>query len=241
MDDENKKPIACSVCHEGKAFDDMMPIELVDDALLEFMRKKYADWSSHGFICVTCLNRIRSEYVEAVLEAEKGEISALEEEVIRSLKEEDLLARNINQAYDEQLTLGERVADKVAEFGGSWKFIICFGGTIVLWITINSILALRRPFDPYPYILLNLVLSCLAAVQAPIIMMSQNRQAKKDRIMVDHDYRTNLKAELEVRQLNRKVDQLLMHNWQRLLDIQRVQTELMEEIARKNQDTKSAE
>ena len=168
-------------------------------------------------------------------------ISALEEEVIRSLKEEDLLARNINQAYDEQLTLGERVADKVAEFGGSWKFIICFGGTIVLWITINSILALRRPFDPYPYILLNLVLSCLAAVQAPIIMMSQNRQAKKDRIMVDHDYRTNLKAELEVRQLNRKVDQLLMHNWQRLLDIQRVQTELMEEIARKNQDTKSAE
>ncbi|MHB9094271.1 MAG: DUF1003 domain-containing protein [Eubacteriales bacterium] len=221
----------CPVCREQHSPDEMMPFELIDDPLVEFIQNKYPAWSSYKSICLSCLNRIRTEYVKDVLEAEKGELSGLEQEVIKSLAEHDLLSRNINLEFEQKLTTGQRVADKVAEFGGSWRFIILFGGTIVIWIILNTAILLRHPFDPYPYILLNLVLSCLAALQAPIIMMSQNRQAEKDRLQADHDYRTNLKAELEIRHLNWKVDQLLMHHWQRLMEIQRIQTELMQEIA----------
>ncbi len=131
------------------------------------------------------------------------------------------------------MTLGERIADNVAKFGGSWRFIISFGVFLVMWMIINSIVLLRRPFDPYPFILLNLILSCLAAIQAPIIMMSQNRQEAKDRLRSEHDYRVNLKAELEIRHLHAKMDQLLTHQWNRLLQIQQIQVELIEEIAEK--------
>jgi len=140
-----------------------------------------------------------------------------------------LIATNINVEFERQLTLGERIADKVAEFGGSWVFISTFAAVLVGWIGINSASLLAQPFDPYPYILLNLVLSCLAAVQAPVIMMSQNRQEAKDRLRGEHDYRVNLKAEIEIRHIIVKLDQLVTHQWQRLLEIQRLQLELLEE------------
>ena len=108
--------------------------------------------------------------------------------------------------------------------------IISFAVVMAIWIVINTVALLRRPFDPFPYILLNLVLSCLASIQAPVIMMSQNRQEAKDRLRAEHDYRVNLKAEVEIRQINVKMDQLLTHQWQRLLEIQQIQTELMEEV-----------
>src|SRR5205823_2265166 len=101
---------------------------------------------------------------------------------------------------------------------------------LVVWIVINSLAVLMRPFDPFPYILLNLILSCLAAIQAPIIMMSQNRLEARDRLRAEHDYRVNLKAELEIRHLHWKMDQLLTHQWRRLLEIQQIQTDLMEEL-----------
>jgi len=101
----------------------------------------------------------------------------------------------------------------------------------VIWIALNSVLLLRRPFDPYPFILLNLVLSCLAAIQAPVIMMSQNRQESKDRLRSQHDYRVNLKAELEIRQLHDKIDHLLSHQWERLVEIQQIQIDLLSELA----------
>jgi uncharacterized membrane protein len=121
----------------------------------------------------------------------------------------------------------------MAEFGGSWRFISLFIAVMVIWIIINTIALLSKPFDPFPYILLNLVLSCLAAIQAPIIMMSQNRQEAKDRLRAEFDYRVNLKAELEIRQLHDKIDHLLEHQWQRLLEIQEIQMELLEEFTRK--------
>jgi len=124
--------------------------------------------------------------------------------------------------------LGERVADRVAEFGGSWSFIVLFWTVLGGWIILNSVSLLTHPFDPYPYILLNLVLSCLAAIQAPIIMMSQNRQEARDRLRAEHDYGVNLKAELEIRHLVARIDQLVTHQWQRLLEIQRLQLELLE-------------
>jgi len=133
--------------------------------------------------------------------------------VIQRLRVADeLLSRvhiqNVNEIADERMGVGERIADIVARFGGSWTFILCFGAFIVAWAAVNSVLVLARPPDPYPYIFLNLILSCIAALQAPVIMMSQNRQAAKDRLQADLDYQVNLKAEFAVQQLHRKLDEL---------------------------------
>src|SRR5437879_1052974 len=118
------------------------------------------------------------------------------------------VTRNVNVEEEERLTFGQRVADKVATFGGSWTFIILFGAVLAVWVVVNTFLLVAHPFDPYPYILLNLFLSMLAALQAPVIMMSQNRQSSKDRLKSDMDYEVNLKAELEVAQLHSKVDRI---------------------------------
>lgn len=223
----------CQICKEQKKLREVIPAELVRLALVETIRKTYPDWSSSGFICISDLNQFRANYVKNVLEKEKGEISTIEEQVIRSVKENELLSKNINTEFEQKLTFGQRLADKIADFGGSWKFIVIFGGVLFLWVAVNSMVLIRRPFDPYPYIFLNLVLSCLAAIQAPVILMSQNRQESRDRLRSEHDYLINLKAELEIRHLHEKIDHLLMNQWQRLLEIQQIQMELMEELAHK--------
>jgi uncharacterized membrane protein len=210
-----------------------MPAELVREPLVEIIRKTHPDWSSSGFICLSDLDQVRADYVKNVLETEKGELSTLEEEVIKSLKEQELLSENINIEFNQKLTFGQRLSDKLSNYAGSWGFIIAFGVVILLWIIINTMLLVFRHFDPYPFILLNLLLSCLAALQAPVILMSQNRQEARDRLRAEYDYRVNLKAELEIRHLHEKVDHLLRHQWQRLLEIQEIQTELMEELAGK--------
>ena len=224
--------VSCQICKKPKKLNTVMPAVFVHPPVVELIVKEHPDWSPDGFICLADLNRYRGEYFEDLINADKGELSALEDDVIKSLKEEEeLIATNINVEFDRQLTLGERVADKVAEFGGSWVFISIFAAILVGWIGINSASLLTQPFDPYPYILLNLVLSCLAAVQAPVIMMSQNRQEDKDRLRGEHDYRVNLKAEIEIRHIIAKLDQLVTHQWQRLLEIQRLQLEFLEERA----------
>src|SRR5215831_12073153 len=223
--------VPCQICKQLKRPNDVLPAELVRNSVAETIRRVHPEFSGQGFICLTDLNHFRTEHVQAVLETEKGELSNLEEDVLRSLKEHETLSRNINVEFERELTFGERVADHVAEFGGSWRFIISFAVILTVWIGVNSLALLREPFDPFPYILLNLVLSCLAAIQAPVIMMSQNRQEAKDRLRGEHDYRVNLKAELEVRHLNAKFDLLLTHQWQRLLEIQQIQMEIMEEYA----------
>jgi len=223
----------CQICKGQKKLSEVIPAELVREAVVETIRKTYPDWSSSGFICISDLNQFRANYVKNVLEKEKGEISTIEEQVIRSVKENELLSKNINTEFEQKLTFGERLADKIADFGGSWNFIVIFGGVLLLWVAVNSMILIWRPFDPYPFILLNLVLSCLAAVQAPVILMSQNRQESRDRLRSEHDYLINLKAELEIRHLHEKIDHLLMNQWQRLLEIQQIQMELMEELAHK--------
>jgi uncharacterized membrane protein len=210
-----------------------MPAELIREPLVEIIRRTHPDWSSSGFICLSDLDQVRADYVKNVLETEKGELSTLEEDVLKSLKEQELLSENINVEFDQKLTFGQRLSDKLADSAGSWGFIIAFGIVILLWIIINTVLLVFRHFDPYPFILLNLVLSCLAALQAPVILMSQNRQESRDRLRAEYDYRVNLKAELEIRNLHEKVDHLLRHQWQRLLEIQEIQTELMGELAGK--------
>lgn len=223
----------CPICETGKPLDEAVNRELVYGPVAELIQRKHAGWPAHGLICSGCLNHFRTEYVEDVLELQKGELSTLEQEVLQSLREHEVLAKNINLEFEQQLTLGERAADKVAEFGGSWAFIITFLTVMGIWIAFNVGFLLSRSFDPYPFILLNLVLSCIAALQAPIIMMSQNRQESKDRLRAEHDYQVNLKAELEIRHLNGKLDLLLTHQWQRLLEIQRIQLDTMQDFARK--------
>ena len=215
MTEKQQETVLCQICKELKKLNEVIPVQLIRESIVKTIRKTHPDWSTSGFICISDLNHFRTEYVQDILETEKGEISTLEEQVVKSLEEHELLSENINIEFDRQLTFGERLADRIAEFGGSWRFITIFLGILFLWIAINSVILIFKPFDPYPFILLNLILSCLAAIQAPIIMMSQNRQEDKDRLQAEHDYRINLKAELEIRHLHEKIDHLLMNQWQR--------------------------
>jgi uncharacterized membrane protein len=187
-------------------------------------------WSEDGWICSDDLQKFRHEYVRTLLEAEKGELTVLDKEVLESLSQQEILSRNPDDELQTALTPGQRLADRIAAVGGSWRFITGFVVVLFVWISINSIALLSRPFDPYPYILLNLVLSCLAAIQAPVIMMSQNRQESRDRLHAMRDYQVNLKAELEIRHLHQKLDHLLSHQWERLVEIQDIQMELINEI-----------
>ncbi|WDQ16755.1 DUF1003 domain-containing protein [Rhodopirellula sp. P2] len=229
----NRHKINCAVCGKPFSLSDLTPGRFVRPLVAERIAADCPQWNADAYICQTDINHYRSLYVQNVLEQERGELTTLEKDVIESLREHDVLTQNLNDAVDEQSTLGQRWADTVASFGGSWTFILIFAGVLIIWITINAISLLGKPFDPYPFILLNLVLSCLAAIQAPIIMMSQNRQNAKDRLKADNDYRVNLKAELEIRHLHSKMDLLLTHQWQRLLEIQQVQTDLLEEMSNK--------
>jgi uncharacterized membrane protein len=233
MPRKQEETVTCQICHMKKKLSEVRPAAVIREPIVEIIKKTNPDWSSTGFICISDLNHFREEYVKDVLARGKGEVSVLEEQVIKSLKEHELLSSNINVEFDRKLTYGERLADRVAEYAGSWRFISIFMGMLLLWVAINTVVLIQKPFDPYPFILLNLILSCIAALQAPIIMMSQNRQEAKDRLRSEHDYRVNLKAELEIRQLHEKMDHLLITQWQRLLEIQEVQTELMEELADK--------
>ncbi|HEX9444536.1 MAG TPA: DUF1003 domain-containing protein [Candidatus Binatia bacterium] len=226
---------ACAHCHRAFFSGQMLSGELVRPGVADLIKKRVPGWTPSAMLCHDCVDLFRSEYVEDVLEDERGELSRLDREVLASLKEQETLTENINLAFEKDLTVGDRIADRVATFGGSWTFIIIFFIVLVLWMAVNSAVVLARPFDPYPFILLNLVLSCLAAIQAPIIMMSQNRQESRDRLRSENDYQVNLKAELEIRHLHDKIDMLLKHQWQKLLEIQQIQIDLMKEgVFKKN-------
>lgn len=228
---KKEKKFECSLCKKSKGASSMVHIDLVRPSLISAIQFSHPKWKPSGYICKLDLNKVKNDYVQGVLEDEKGRLSDIEKEVLDSMKEHEILSENINSDFDRELTFGERMSDKVAEFGGSWFFIISFGFVMFLWVLMNVYFLRAKPFDPYPFILLNLVLSTLAALQAPIIMMSQNRQEDKDRLRSEYDYKINLKAELEIRHLNEKIDHLLQHQWQRLLEIQELQLDLMNEMS----------
>ena len=230
------KTVLCQICKKQKRASVSVIGELVKPSVVSTIMKTNPDWSSEGYICFSDLNHFRAQYVREILEEERGEVSGIEQEVIRSLSEHDLLAKDTALEYEQQLTFGEKLADKVATFAGSWRFIGFATGIIVIWIAINATALLIRPYDPYPFILLNLVLSCIAALQAPIIIMSQNRQAERDRMRAQEDYKVNLKAELEIRHLSDKIDHILTKQWERMINIMQIQMELMEDISQKDKD-----
>lgn len=222
----------CAICGKPFARRDLVPAALVREPLQQLLQRERPDWNAQDWICRPDLAELRARYVHSVLEAEKGELTGLEQAVLDSLRRHEILSANVDAEQEQAWSFGERLADRIASFGGSWSFLILFMLFIAVWIAMNSLVMFFRPLDPFPYILLNLLLSCLAAVQAPIIMMSQNRQEARDRVRAEHDYQVNLKAELEIRHLHEKLDHLLNHQWERLLQIQEVQVDLLTELRR---------
>src|SRR5216117_3981570 len=225
----------CQICKKHKSPHDGMLAELIRPSLLEFIKKRMPDLDGNGFICLDDLGEFRKDYVKEVLQDEIGELSALDNEVVESLQQHEILSSDISKQFEKKLTFGERLSDTIAAFGGSWTFIIVFSVILLVWIGVNSFILANRAFDPYPYILMNLVLSALAALQAPVIMMSQNRSEARDRLRGENDYKINLKAELEIRHLHEKIDHLLRRHYNRLFEIQQIQIELLEEIGRKRE------
>lgn len=167
--------------------------------------------------------------INDLLKSESAELQELNAKVQQAIQDEEILTRNLGMNTAE-LTTGEKIADKVASFGGSWTFIITFGVFLLLWIVGNTILLSSKSFDPYPFILLNLILSCIAAIQAPVIMMSQNRKEEKDRQRAENDYLINLKAEIEIRNLHNKLDWLISEQLKHLMEIQQLQIEKLEKM-----------
>ena len=165
-----------------------------------------------------------------------------EHRVVKHFGERLPISRDTNLEFEKKLTFGQRLADQVAAFGGSWTFIIIFGAILLAWILLNTFLLARRgdSFDPYPYILLNLFLSMLAAVQAPLILMSQNRQGVKDRLDAAHDYEVNLKAELEIHSLHEKIDELREMKWAELIGMQQEQIRLLTQLMKERDSLNSS-
>lgn len=229
MSDMNDR-YACVICGESFPRRELFPCGAIRDSIANQILGDRPTWVPDDFICKQCLTKLGADYVRFLLDSEKGELTNIEQEVLHSIREHEVLAKNIETEFENCWTSCQRLADGIARFGGSWTFILCFGSFLALWIVINTlVLGLHSP-DPYPFILLNLMLSCLAAIQAPIIMMSQNRQEAKDRLRSQHEYQINLKAELEIRHLHDKLDHLLSHQWERLAQIQELQLDLLTAI-----------
>jgi uncharacterized membrane protein len=227
--------LVCQICQKSKSPTDGQIAEVIRPSLLDCIKKHHPEWDGTGFVCFDDIGDCRKEYVKEVLQDEIGELSALDQEVVESLRQHEIVSSDIEKQFEKKLTFGERLSDRIAEFGGSWRFLITFFSVLFGWIAINGVLLMTRAWDPYPFILLNLILSCLAAVQAPVIMMSQNRAEARDRLRAENDYKINLKAELEIRHLHEKIDHLLRRQYNRLFEIQQIQIELLEELGQKRE------
>lgn len=203
--------------------------DVIHQGLLNKIREDKPDFDGNCSLAASELNAYKLEYLSEHLTAELGDLGDLEKTVLDYIGNRKTLSAQIEDT-DRTATLGQRVADKVAAFGGSWKFIISFCVILVLWIAFNALALHNKGFDPYPFILLNLILSCLAALQAPVIMMSQNRQEEKDRQRAKNDYMVNLKSELEIRMLHEKLDHLMIRQQQDIIEMQKDQITQMDRL-----------
>ena len=220
------------ISHKAFPLSERISATTIRHSILRAIQEQYPDFGEESYLSVSEINAFREKYIADYLAKELGELSDLEQRVLASFRNNSTLTDKIADSGDESVTLtfGQKIADKVAAFGGSWTFILSFCFFLFLWIAINVVWFHNQGFDPYPYILLNLILSCVAALQAPIIMMSQNRQEEKVRARSKSDYMINLKSELEIRMLHEKIDHLIMHQQEELLEIQKVQIDMMQDI-----------
>lgn len=230
--DRERGAQVCSICGRRLPRKELLRNPALRQPIIDLIRRDHPEWSSEGSICHDDLNRYRAEYVRRMVESEEGEMIHLEKEVRSSLRQHEVSATHEEDDSDEGWTRGQRLADRMADFVGTWAFLFFFMTFVVIWMVMNSLVILWHPSDPYPFIFLNLVLSCVSAIQAPIILMSQNRKEEKDRRRSEHDYRVNLKAELEIRHLNEKIDHMISRQWERLAEIQEIQVELLADLSR---------
>jgi uncharacterized membrane protein len=217
----SKKKLPVSELYKGR---------FLKKEILDLIKNDFPDFNENEYISIESLNEYRKKYMATLLKQENAEISEMEQQVIESIAKNELLSKDLEEELSKDLTRGQRLADRIASFGGSWTFILFFFLFLLVWMAINVFVLLKRPFDPYPFILLNLILSCLAAIQAPVIMMSQNRKEEKDRKRSQNDYKVNLKAELEIKLLHEKIDHMIIHQNQRMLEIQQLQTDYLDDI-----------
>jgi len=221
--------VICAITNKKCDLSNCSRLDSVSLPIKNLIKLNYPYLIDDSYISIEQIVLFRKQYLNNLIENERGEIDVLERNVIDSISKNQILTENIETDLAEQLTVGERLADKIAFFGGSWGFIIFFFAFILVWMMINVVVFTTKPFDPYPFILLNLILSCIAAIQAPIIMMSQNRKEQKDRKRSENDYKINLKAELEIQLLHEKLDHLMIHQNKKLLEIQQIQVEFFED------------
>ncbi|HVI45481.1 MAG TPA: DUF1003 domain-containing protein [Chitinophaga sp.] len=217
----------------GKSFPESEKVnaKMIRPSILAMIRNEHPHFTNKCNIAISEMDQYRHNYYNTLFSKELSELTEMEKVVLKQLKNDETLTNKLEEESPHQkLTYGEEMADRIASFGGSWTFIFIFFLFITIWMAINVLWLFNKPFDPYPFILLNLILSCLAALQAPVIMMSQNRQEAKDRQRAKKDYMINLKAELEVRILHEKIDHLLIRQQQDVLELQQTQLEMLNQL-----------
>ncbi len=205
----------------------------VRKSIFDLIQKDHPLFTGDNTLSIGELNMYREKYVEQILSDQIGNLTEFEETVLVSLKENSTLTNSIDLDDQDERSFGQRLADRVASFGGSWTFIISFGLFLLIWISFNLVWLSNKGFDPYPFILLNLILSSLAALQAPVIMMSQNRQESKDRERARKDYMVNLKSELEIRMLHEKIDHMVLNQQQEILELHKKQTAMIHDLLKR--------
>ncbi|HNY02495.1 MAG TPA: DUF1003 domain-containing protein [Bacteroidales bacterium] len=226
------KTFTSDISNQTFPFSERVSARTIRHSLLDLIRSEHPAFGHESYLSQGELNDYRSRLILESLKEELGELTDAERKVVEALAGNTTISGKID-SDGQPVTRGQRLADGMAEFGGSWTFILIFIGVIVAWIILNSVWLANRAFDPFPFILLNLVLSCVAAIQAPVIMMSQNRQETKDRVRSKNDYMVNLKAEIEIRTLHEKVDHMIQDLQHEIFEMQQVQTKLLEEIRKK--------
>lgn len=223
------------------AHQDYVHLKTIDTDIRSFILQKNKKLTIESQIPFITFMNYHFEYIKEEIIQDQNETKKINQEMLEQLKNKQIISQNLNTTINQKATFGQKSADAIAKFGGSWPFIFLFVVILGSWILLNTLHFFGLSFDRYPFILLNLVLSCLAAIQAPIIMMSQNRQAARDRIAADHDYQTNLKAELEISLLHEKIDYLMSQQWQQMLELQQLQIELLTQLKEKFQETTKSE
>ena len=223
------------------AHQDYVHLKTIDTDIRSFILQKNKKLTIESQIPFITFMNYHFEYIKEKIIQDQNETKKINQEMLEQLKNKQIISQNLNTTINQKATFGQKSADAIAKFGGSWPFIFLFVVILGSWILLNTLHFFGLSFDRYPFILSYLVLSYLAAIQAPIIMMSQNRQATRDRIAADHDYQTNLKAELEISLLHEKIDYLMSQQWQQMLELQQLQIELLTQLNKKFQETTKSE
>jgi uncharacterized membrane protein len=225
--------VYCQISKKLVPIDMAKPGFSIRESILELIKEKSPSFSNEHYISEEELEKLKIEHVKSLLEDDKGQLSEIEKQVATTIAKHDFMSKDFTEEEEETITFSEKLSDAIAEFGGSWKFIISFILFMIIWICINVITLSAKAFDPYPFILLNLILSCIAALQAPVILMSNNRSAEKDRKRGINDFQVNLKSEIEIRHLHEKVDHLINTQIQHIHELQQIQMEILDDISKK--------